>query len=61
MTGVFPGLPWVPPFATEFPIYRPGAEGLEDELLVDPGAEDISRAKVYSFQFGVFASADDTN
>lgn len=61
MTGVFPGLPWVPPFETEFPLYRPGAEGMEHELLVDPGAEDISRARIYSFKLGVFASADKIN
>lgn len=59
--GVFPGLPFLPSYQSEFPLYRPGAEGMEDELLVDPGAEDISRARIYSFQIGVFASADDLN
>lgn len=34
---------------------------LESHLVVDPGADDISRAAQYAFSFGVFASADNTN
>ena len=60
-TGVFPGLPWSPSSEDTFPAYRVAPEGLENHLLVDPSADNISRAHAYSFQIKVFASADNIN